>query len=511
MSDKGKRAVRGFLGHALVMAGATLVSRLFGLARDVIIADRFGAGAAYDAYIIAFFVPHMLRRLLAEGTLSTAMVPIFIEYLTKRGKRAADEFASNLFNLILLIFPVLVVAGVLLAPYYIPFLADGFRDRPEQMTLTINLTRVMFPFIALVGIAALFMGILNSYDHFFAPAFAPVLFNLGVIGGALYIGSLFGKPIYGLAVGVLVGGAGQLLIQVPFLRRRGFVYRSVLNPNHEGIRRMFRMILPIMIGLAVVQINILVDNKLASRLEPGGISALQYAIRLFQLPLGVFAVAISNAILPRLSRHTANEDRAGFVTTLRTGIELTTFVILPATAGLYAIGKPTIRLLFEHGLFGPQATTRTLLALNYYLIGLIGYSLVYLLTRAFYAFKDTRIPALIGGGAVIINIILDYALIGPLREGGLALATAISGLFNMAGLYLLLQRRLGVRLISFRIVQIFWASIVMGLTVYGVGRWLSGFVPSEWVLVLLPLTLGVGVYLALARLSGFLNVIREAF
>ncbi len=502
-----------FLRNVLVIASATALSRVFGLVRDVVIADKFGAGAAYDAYIIAFFVPHLLRKLLAEGALSTAFIPIFTEYLTQKGKKAAQIFASNTLNLSLVFFPILIGVGIFFAPGFVPFLADGFS--PAKIKLTVTLTRIIFPFIGIIGVAALFMGILNSFKHFFAPAFAPVLFNLGVISGALFIGIYFERAIYGLAVGVIVGGVGQLLIQTPFLRGK-FTYSWTLNPNHEGIKKLARMMLPVVIALAVTQINIMVDNKLASRLGDGSIAVLQYGIRLFQLPLGVFAVAVATAILPRLSEQAALAKEGNIIPTLRSGIKLCTFIILPSVAGLYALGRPIIQLIFEHGNFLPQDTSKTVYVLNNYLVGMIGYGLVYILTRAFYALKDTKIPVIAGIGAVGVNVTLDFLLIGPMEEGGLALATSVAGLFNMALLFAFLSRKLkpahGLEKVfpqTDQIIKMLGGAVLTGVLTYGFYRIINIFTQSELLLVAVPVLFGALIYLAISKLGGFLSVIYE--
>lgn len=502
-----------FLRNVLVIASATALSRIFGLIRDVVIANKFGAGAAYDAYIIAFFVPHLLRKLLAEGALSTAFIPIFTEYLTQKGKKAAQLFASNTLNLLLIFFPLLIGAGILFAPGFVPFLADGFS--PAKINLTVTLTRIIFPFIGIIGVAALFMGILNSFKHFFAPAFAPVLFNLGVISGALFIGLYFERAVYGLAVGVIVGGIGQLLIQTPFLRGK-FKYRWVWDPNHQGIKKLARMMLPVVIALAVTQINIMVDNKLASRLGDGSIAILQYGIRLFQLPLGVFAVAVATAILPRLSEQAASVEGGDIVPTLRSGIKLCIFIILPSVAGLYALGKPIIELIFEHGNFLHRDTIKTVYVLNNYLIGMIGYGLVYILTRAFYALKDTKMPVIAGIGAVVVNVTLDFLLIGPMKEGGLALATSIAGLFNMILLFILLAWKL--RLThrageifppTNQIAKMLIGAILTGFLTYLFYRIINILTQSEILLVAIPVLFGLLIYITISKIGGFLSIIYE--
>jgi putative peptidoglycan lipid II flippase len=489
---------------ALIIAVATGLSRLAGLLRDVTIADVFGASADYDAYIIAFALPHLLRSLLAEGALANAFIPIFSEYLTQ-DREKADRFASNVLTLALLTFPLIVLMGIWLAPHYIPFLADGFT--PAKRELTISLTTITFPFIILVGVAALFMGIQNSYGSFFAPAFAPVLFNAGMIAGALLIASHFQRPIYGLAIGALLGGLGQLLFQAPFVRRR-LHYRFVFDPFDEGIRRLLRLMLPAVLGLVVIEVNFLVDNKLASHLADGSIAALQYASRLFQLPLGVFAVAIATAILPQLSRQAALRDEEQFTATVRQGLRGCVFVMLPAIAGLYALGIPIIRLLFQHGNFQASDTLRTGAALDFFLIGLLGYGASYVINRAFYALQNTRMPIAISVAVMAINVVLDYSLIGPLGLRGLALATSIAGLSGMSLLLVALGRRLKTplltRALGWDLLKMALSAGVMGLLTRFFYDWLMLWLPHELWRVGLAVLFGLGCYGGLAWLGRLL-------
>jgi putative peptidoglycan lipid II flippase len=433
--------MRRLARDVLMMALATGVSRLLGLFRDVAIADRFGASGAYDAFLIAFFVPHFLRQLLAEGALSTAFVPSYTG-LRVAGDDA-DRFASALLSWSVLLFAAVVGLGVWLAPVYVPFLASGFA--PEKLALTVGLTRIVFPFIALVGFAAIFMGILNAHRRFFAASAAPIWFNVGMILGVLVLAPRFPEqPALGLAVGALIGGGGQLLAQIPALLRVGFRFRPTFWPIHPEIRRLARLMAPAVLILAVTQVNLLVDNKLASYLGDGGIASLQYGMRLFQLPLGVFAVSVATALLPRFSEARAREDDGRFSSYLGDGIALSALVLLPAMVGLLAIGPDVVRLLFEHGSFTPEDTLRTARVLSFYLIGLFPYGLVYLFSRAFYALRQTRLPLLAAVVAVGANVALDLALVSTMREAGLALATGISGVVNalMLGLFLLSRTRL---------------------------------------------------------------------
>jgi putative peptidoglycan lipid II flippase len=494
--------MRRLFRDVLLMALATGISRVFGLFRDVTIADRFGASGAYDAFLVAFFLPVFLRQLLAEGALSTAFIPVYTEALVTDDE--AERFVNNVLSLLVILFPIVVALGILLAPYYLPFLASGFS--PEKLALSIRLSRILFPFIALVGFAAVFMGILNAHHRFFVASLAPVLFNLGMIAGALLLAPRFSvEPIYGLALGALLGGAGQLLFQIPALRRVGFRFRFTLWPLHPGIRRMGRLMVPALFGLAVTQLNLLVDNKLASYLGDGGIASLQYAMRLFQLPLGVFAVSIATALLPRFSASLAAGERDRFSTQLADGISASAFVLLPAMAGLYAIGPNLIRLLFEHGSFSAADTLRTANALSFYLVGVLPYGFVYIFTRAFYAMGRTRIPLVASSCAVLTNIAFDLLLVGPMREGGLALSTSIAGIVNTIVLAFFLWREFPPKREEF----VRWGKIVLGtgfvfIAAFATRRAVGGI----WMPVFLPILAGVVCYLIYARVSGLWSLIK---
>jgi len=497
--------MRRFARDIVIIAGATAISRVFGLFRDIVIADKFGAGTAYDAYLIAFYVPHFLRRLLAEGALALSFIPVYTDYLHK-DSREAGKMAANAFNLSLITFPAIILAGIFLAPYFIPFLASGFS--PSQQELTVELTRVIFPFIGIIGMAALVMGVLKSKKSFFAPAFAPVFFNVGVITGAIFLGRFFSRPIFGLAAGVLLGGFGQLVFQVPFLKRAGFSWSPILFPLHPGLKKALRMMAPVVLGLIAMQVNVMVDNKLASHLVAGSVSSLQYATRLYQLPLGLFAIAISTAILPRLSEKWATGNRSDYAKMLNRGIKISLLIVVPATLGLFVLGKPIIKLLFEHRNFLPSDTLRTTHVLHLYLVGLIGYSFVTLFSRAFYSMKDTITPVIVSSIAVGVNVGLDLLLIGPMKVGGLALATGVSGLVN--GLLLLIAFRKKTGLQGFLPGDFFLARVlasvgVMGGVVFAVRQ----FIPlaTDFSTV----TLGVFVGILSYFCAGFLFGLKETF
>jgi len=486
----------------MLMAVATAISRLLGLVRDVAIADTFGAGVAYDAFLIAFFVPHFLRQLLAEGALSTAMVPVYTELRAAPGDAdaaaSADAFASNLISWLILLFPVLVLVGVVLAPWYVPFLASGFG--PEKLALTVKLTRVVFPFIAVIGIAAVMMGILNAHRRFFAASLAPVWFNVGMLLGILVLAPRVEPPILGAGLGVLIGGLGQLISQIPALLSVKFRFRFQIIPIHPRIRQMIRLMAPAFLTLAVTQVNLMVDNKLASHLGDGGISALQYAMRLFQLPLGVLAVSVATALLPRFSEAWARRDEGAFSRYLNDGIIASAMVLLPAMVGLLVIGSDVVRLLFEHGSFTSAYTVRTARALSYYAIGLAPYGWVYVLTRAAYARSRPLFPLLASTVAVGVNVTLDLLLVTSMRESGLALATAIAGICNAALLGIILLRKR--RLTGDSVRQLWW--IGMGcaglLAVTAITRAVFGD-GSQGLVVFAPTVVGILFYAAFVRFT----------
>lgn len=476
---------RGWIKDAFWIASATVVSRLLGLVREVVVADQFGAGGVYDAYLIAFFIPHFLRRLLAEGALSNAFIPIYKDQL-RQNRAEADQFASTVLSAALIVFPIVVIFGELLAPFLVPLLADGFSQ--TQQVLAIELSYLTFPFIALIGLAAIVMGILNSHGQFFGPAFAPVMLNVGIIVSVLVFRGLEATS---LAIGVLLGGSAQLLMQLPLLKGK-FKFRWHLNFKDESFQQMLKLLLPGILGLAVVQINVLVDNKLASHLEEGSISALQFAIRLFQLPLGVFAVAISTAIFPRLSGE-PNET----LPPLRQGVLLCALILMPASVGLWLLAEGAIQLLFEHGRFTIEDTARTLNALQFYVIGMVPYGLVAVLTRAFYSLKDGKSPVFISAISVAVNVVLALLLIDVMGVGGLALSTSVAGWVQLALTWIQLSRSLKGSLIegiSQSLIKSLLATSVMGVGVWGSLMLVQQWTVNEFVLVSVPTLVGVLVY-----------------
>ncbi|MBI2460356.1 MAG: murein biosynthesis integral membrane protein MurJ [Candidatus Rokubacteria bacterium] len=436
---------QGVVRAAGVVSLATLASRVLGFARDMVVAQAFGAGPITDAFFVAFRIPNLLRRLLAEGALSTAFIPVFTDYLTTRSRGEFLRMLRAVAGGMLLLLAAVTLLGTLLAPWIVRVMAPGFFAVPATGELAVRLTRLMFPYLFFVGLAALAMGILNAHRHFLAPALAPVMLNLAMIGAVLGLVPLFEEPIVGLAVGVLVGGLGQLVLQLPWLRRRGALFVPALAPGHPALRRIGLLMVPTVFGLAVTQLNIFVDTVIASVLGAGRVSWLYYADRVVEFPLGVFGIAIATAALPTMAEQAARRDPTALRRTLAFALRLGGFITLPATVGLLVLREPIVRVLFQRGEFTAQDTAATAWALGFYALGLSAFAGVKIGAQVFYALGDTRTPVKVGIAAMVLNSLLavGLALFSPLAHGGLALASSGSATFHAGMLLWLLSRRLG--------------------------------------------------------------------
>jgi len=488
-----------------MMAAAVAASRVLGLVRDASIADRFGATAAYDAFLIAFYVPQLLRQLLAEGALSTAFVPLYAD-LREKGDDA-DGFASNVLALLMVLCPLVCAAGMLLAPWYVPFLARGFPA--DKMTLAISLSRWLFPTIALVGIGAVFMGILNARQRFFSASISSVWFNVGVILGALVAAPHWpGLPIFGLAAGALAGAGGQALSQIPSLRRIRFRFSFRVWPIHPRVAMLAQRMLPAVVVLAMADINLLVDNRFASFLPDGSIASLQYAMRLFQLPLGVFAVSVGTALLPRLAVADTRADRGLFRRLLGDGLAATALILVPAAVGLILIGGDAIRLLFQRGQFTAADTARTAAVLGSYSLGLLAYGWDYLAVRACYALGRTTLPIVGAVASMATNVALDAALVGPMGASGLALASAVAGVVDAAILFAFLRHHVVWRSLFTRLGLVAAGAAIMGAAVWAIRSVLP--TTSAVVVALVPVAVGLVVYGGFVRLTPLWRLVRRA-
>jgi putative peptidoglycan lipid II flippase len=473
----------GVMRAAGKFGAGTALSRVLGVFRDMLKAYLFGTGTAADAFTVAFRIPNMLRAFLAEGTLSASFVPVFNDYLATGKKKESWEVARNAFGLLAVVLLVVSVLGILLAPFIVRIMASGYGQVPGKIDLTVRLTQILFPYIFFVGLTALAAGILNSHRHFTMPAVAPAVLNICMIAfmGLLCTRIIGGAKmqIYGLAAGALVGGAGQLLIQIPILKKKGMPMRPGLDFRHPAIGKIFKLMIPGILGMGVAEINAFVDTYLAALLEPGSVSALEYGNRLIQLPLGIFGVALGTAALPTMSALAARDDIAKLKTTLDTALRMIVFVMAPATVGLIVLRVPIVRLLFERGrFFGGESVSFVTSALMFYAVGLIAYGAAKSLVAAFYSMKDTRTPVRCSVVAMIANIILNIILMRYLQLGGLALATALSSILNVGLLLRLLTKKIGGVFgpgLAVSLAKSCIASLAMGVVTY----WCKGWV-FDW-------------------------------
>ena len=451
------------------VSGMTLVSRVFGFFRDMVIAMAFGSSPSADAFFVAFRIPNMQRRILAEGAMTAAFIPVFTETLAKKGEPVAWKLAANLFNILILVLSSASLLILIFSPAVITVFAPGFIDEPGKFELTVKLTRCMAPYLFFIGLAAFCMGVLNTLKVFALPAAAPISQNISMILSILFISPLMDEPIMGLAIGVVVGGALQLFIQLPAVLKKGMPFEKTLNFKQKEVFKIARLMGPVILGIAVYELNIMIDTLIASLLPGGSISYLYYGNRLVQLPLGIFAVALGVALLPTLSGQAAKGNLKELVQTLGFSIRLILFITIPATVGLIILREPIINTLWERGEFLASTTDGTAIALLYYSIGLCAYSGIKIIAPAFYSLQDTKTPAKIGIYSMILNTVLNLLLMGPLQHGGLALATSIAALFNVALLIYYLRKRLGLmggRKILRSTLKIALAALAMGIITY---------------------------------------------
>jgi putative peptidoglycan lipid II flippase len=477
----------------------------------MVLASYFGAGMAADAFIAAFRIPNLLRRLFGEGSLSIAFVPVFTEAMASGDRDDGLRLAVSALKLLLVCLSVVAVVGVVVAPAIIQLVAPGFAHTPEKMALTVILTRIMFPYVILIGLVALCMGILNVMGHFAAPAVAPVLLNLAMIG-AVFAVSRFSDSqtvrVVGLAGGVLVGGVMQLALQIPFLVKHGVRFWKPSGIWHPGMKKVGILMLPTIFGAAVYQINILVGTLLASLLPEGSVSYLYYADRLVQFPLGIFAQAAATAVLPSLSRQAVNGDHVGMGDTFGHAMSLVLFITIPAMVGLIVLRDPIVALLFKRGAFDALTTRLTSDALLYYALGLWAFSAVRIVVSTFYALQDTRTPVKCATIAIAANILFGMALMGPMKHCGLALATSLASMVNLVLLVVVLRKKLWVlrwRLIFFTCLKTLVASGIMALGVMMICHILIPFENGAgWLRLLAGISAGVVggsvVFFAAARM-----------
>ncbi|MBZ4686779.1 MAG: putative peptidoglycan lipid flippase [Clostridia bacterium] len=481
-----------------------IISRILGYIRDVVIYAKFGQNRITDAYNAAFSVPDFLYMLLVGGALSSAFIPVFSSYIVTDKEKDAWEVASIIFNIIMILMVLGIVFGIIFTPQLITLLVPGFTG--DAFDLTVFLTRIMFFQVFFMGLSGISVGILNSYKHFTAPAIGSVLYNLGIIIVGLVLSPFIG--IAAFSIGVVSGAAMNFGVQLPVLLRKGLRYKFSFNLKHPGVKKIFALMFPVLIGLSVTHFNLFVNQNLASTLRPGIVAALRTGQRLMQLPIGVFAIAIAVAIFPTLTGNIARGEMQQFKKNMSLGVRSVIFVTLPAAAGLMALRVPLIRLLFEQGMFTHANTLATAHALYYYSIGLFAYSAIQVLNRTFYALHDTKTPVATGVLTIAINIWLNFVLLDILGHGGLALAYSLAGIFNMVALLVILRLKIGGidgkrMLISF--FQSVFASIAMGLPLYYIAGFLEKWIDvsiklGQFIQVILGIAIGTVIYAVIVSL-----------
>jgi len=488
---------------ATTIGTGTLLSRILGFLRDMVIARYFGAGMAADAFFVAFRIPNLWRRLVGEGSLTISFIPVYTEYLTQRSEEETRKITHIAFTIAAVILLILTILGVFFSPILIRIIAPGFIHIPEKFQLTVTLNRIIFPYLFFMGLFALSMGILNSQRHFFAPAIAPIFLNISIIVSVFLLYHTFQIPVISLALGVLAGGIIQFLFQIPFLWKKRITFRFNFDFRHPAIKRIGLLMIPGLIGTAVYQINVFIDTIFASFLPSGSVSYLFFADRLMEFPLGIFAIAVGMASLPSLSGLAAKGKIEELKETLSFTFRLVSFISVPAMIGLISLKTPIVNLLFQRGLFDYSATEKTAFALLFYSVGLWAIAGARTIVPAFYSLQDTWTPLKIALICLGANVIFIGIFIIPLKHGGLALATSLSSTLNLILLFWKLNRKLGKIDVMKNVKSLLrdiLCSIPMGLAAYlicSLGDWtVSGHAIEKVCLLGLGMVIGLGIYLA---------------
>ena len=473
-----KDSHRSLIRSISILSLGTLSSRILGFIRDVIVAKLLGTGFKADAFFVASKIPNLFRDLVGEGAMNAAVVPVMSEYKEKEDIKAFWEFASALLALSMIVLSAITILGIIAAPVIVRVIAPGFMADPEKLALTISLTRFMFPYLIFIGLTAYSMGILFTFRSFAVPAFSPCLLNIAMIVAALAYSWTMRDPVLGLAVGVLIGGILQLAAQWIPLTGKGMPCRKPKTLRHPGAVKIGKLLIPRMLGSGVYQMSILIDTfcaSLSSIVGQGGISAIYYANRIVQAPMGIFGVAMASAVLPTLSGLFHRNEVCSLKRTIIFSLENIFFVMCPSTVVLVLIPEPIIRVFFERGEFGLYSTMITSSALSYYALGLLSFGGIKILVSAFYALQDTKTPAVVAAFCLAINATLNFILMYPLKVGGIALASAIAGTADFFILFYILDRRLGgfdADLFRY-FFKVFTAAVMSGAAVFWLWQYLT--------------------------------------
>lgn len=451
-----------------IIGFATLCSRILGFIRDIIIARFFGTGMYAQAFVVAFMIPNLLRDVIGEGATNSAIVPVLTEELTYRGKSSFVRLTQVLFNIFTIVLFFVTIVGILASPFIVRGIAPGFISHPEKLEVTVKLTKFLFPFLILVGLWALFMGVLNSLRHFASPAFGPALLNLSIICCAIW----YRGDVFGLALGVIIGGLLQVSILLPALIRHKIRFRKIFGLYHPSATRIGILLIPRAAGACIYQINTIITRVLASLsyiVGDGAVAGMYFANRVWQLPLAIFAIALAQAALPTMSSHSAKNDMVALKSTVLFSLKTLFFILIPASIGLCILNLKITKFIFQGGAFTNYSSLITANALLFYSIGLVGCGGIKLLVNAFYSLQDTTTPVKVASISLIINIFLSVILMWPLKVGGLALANSIAATFNCILLYISLRSKIGpigLSRISEFLFKISFSGALMGVYCY---------------------------------------------
>ncbi len=502
----------------LIVSAMTLLSRILGFIRDVVFAREFAASAGMDAFLIAFKIPNFMRRLFAEGAFNQAFVPTLSEYKETKDKEAVKDLIQHVSGTLGGWLFIITLIGVIAAPVVIMIFAPGYlgQQNQSQYDLTVNLLRITFPYILFISLVAFAGGILNSYQQFAVPAFTPVLLNVVLISATYWIAPMMDQPVMGLAIGVFLAGLLQLLFQLPFISRMGFLSRPRWNAQHAGVKKILKLMLPAIFGASVAQINLLLDTIIASLLMTGSISWLYYSDRLMEFPLGILGVALATVILPSLSKQHMTDSKEEFSATLDKAIRWVIYLGVPSAVGLFMLAAPIITTLFGSDKFLRNDIEMSAMSLMAYSFGLVGFILVKVLLPGFYSRQDTRTPVKIGIKALIINMVFNIVIVLPWflldypgAHAGLAIATSISAFSNAFLLYRWLRKhevywpakgwgKVWLQIVVANSVML----VVLWLTRYELDQWLNWTTSERIIQLLLAIALAIAVYFTCLLILG---------
>ncbi|MBU1996955.1 MAG: murein biosynthesis integral membrane protein MurJ [Candidatus Omnitrophica bacterium] len=459
---------RSIMRSTSIISLGTLSSRVLGFFRDVVLARLLGTGISADAFFVALKIPNLFRDMVGEGATNAAVVPVFSQYLEKKNRQAFWNFVSVVFTLALIVLSGITILGILFAPFIIRVFVPGFVVNQDGFLLAVRLTKIMFPYLILIGLTAYSSGLLYTFRSFAVPAFSPCLLNISIIASAFFASRTMKEPVFGLAIGVLVGGALQLLAQIKPLMKVGMTYKVPKSLYHPGAMKIGKLMVPRMLGSGVYQLTVLIDVFCASLsviVGTGGISAIYYANRIIQFPMGIFSIALASVVLPTFSGQASRNDINALKKTLVFSLENIFFVMCPTTIILLLLASPIIRILFQRGEFSAYSTNITSWALTFYSLGLFSFGGIKILVTVFHSLQDTKTPVKIAAFCLCINAILNFILMGPLKIGGIALASSIAGTIDFFILFYLLEKKIGKLnsgLLEY-FIKVILASSVVGL------------------------------------------------